>query len=53
MPGVIPGPYYSVHLYKCDQIHLGMPKLFPNIKSAYVKTEVSYDVDFLCMVRFS
>ena len=35
--------YDSVNSYGCGQAHLIMPKVISHIKSANVKTEVSYD----------
>ena len=43
--------YDSVHPHDCDQVHLGMPNVILNIKSAIVKTELSYDGHFLHLLR--
>ena len=41
----------SFHSYGCGQAHLGIPIVIFNIRFAKVKTKLSYDPEFLHVVR--
>ena len=41
----------SVHSYECDQVHLSLPKVILNVKSAICPDCIELDADFLHIAR--